>query len=74
VLFFALLPALLLVLLFVFLTIYMVVRAFGPSTADPSPTAIYLGLLLIASALVLALAVGMAAIGRSLTPRRRGRD
>lgn len=72
--FFALLPVLLVVLLFLFLLVYMIVKAFGPADAHASATTVYLGLVLIVTTLVALLAAGVALIGRSMAPRKRGAD
>ncbi len=72
--FFALLPALLVVLLFLFLLAYMIVKAFGPADAHVSAVTVYLGLVLIVTTLVALLAAGMALIGRSMAPRKRRAD
>lgn len=72
--FFALLPALLVVLLFLFLLVYTIVRAFGPADAHASAVTVYIGLVLIVTTLVALLAGGSALIGRSMGPRKRRED
>jgi hypothetical protein len=68
--FFALLPFVFLVALYVFLTIYAVVRAVGPGAGE-NPVTILLGFVLIASTFATLLGVTIHLVGRSLTPKRR---
>jgi hypothetical protein len=69
--FLALLAFLIVVSAFGFLFVYAIVKAFGPSTAHASATTVLVGVVLIVSALALALCGGLALIGRAMTPRRR---
>jgi hypothetical protein len=73
VLFFASLAFIVALLLFVFLFVYAIVKAFAGSMAHPSPTTVLLGLVVIVATLTTAFTAGMALLGRSMTPRKRGR-
>jgi hypothetical protein len=68
--FFATLPFVLVVVLYVFLTIYALVRAIGPGAGE-DPITIVVGFVLITSALVILLGVTIHFVGRSLTPKKR---
>lgn len=68
--FFATLPLVLIVVLYLFGTVYAIVRAIGPAAGE-NPVAIVVGFVLITSALALLLAVSVHFVGRSLTPRKR---
>ena len=68
--FFASLPFVLVVVLYLFVTIYAVVRAIGPGAGE-NPLVIVIGFVLLICVLALLLAVAVHLIGRSLTPRRR---
>lgn len=64
------LPFVFIVLLYVFLTIYAIVRAIGPGVGE-NPVTIVVGFVLITSALVVMLGVTIHLVGRSLTPKKR---
>jgi hypothetical protein len=68
--FFATLPFIFVVILYVFVTIYAIVRAIGPGTGE-NPVVIVVGFALITSALVILLGVAIHLVGRSLTPKKR---
>lgn len=71
--FFATLPFVFLVSLYVFLTVYAIVRAIGPGAGE-NAVAIVVGFVLITSMFAVLLGVTIHLVGRSLTPRkRRGR-
>jgi hypothetical protein len=70
--FFALIPFLILVALYLFLTIYAVVRAIGPGMGE-NPVAILVGFALITSTFATLLGVAIHLVGRSLTPKKRRR-
>lgn len=68
--FFATLPLALIVALYLFVTVYAIVRAIGPGAGE-NPVAIVIGFVMITTALVTLLAGSVHLVGRSLTPRRR---
>jgi hypothetical protein len=68
--FLASLPFVLLVSLYVFLTIYAIVRANGPGAGE-NAVAIVVGFVLITSIFAVVLGVTIHLIGRSITPRKR---
>ena len=68
--FFATLPFILIVVLYLFVTIYAIVRAIGPG-AGANPVPIVTGFVLITSALVVLFAVAIHLIGRAITPARK---
>jgi uncharacterized BrkB/YihY/UPF0761 family membrane protein len=61
------------VLMFAFLFVYAIVKAFGPETAHASPTTVLVGIVVIVGALTVAFTTGIGMLGRSMTPRRRRR-
>jgi hypothetical protein len=63
------LPFVFIVALYVFLTIYAIVRAIGPG-AGANPTTIVVGFVLITSAFAVLLGVTIHLVGRSITPKR----
>lgn len=67
--FFVALPFVFVVVLYVFITIYAIVRAIGPGAGE-NPVAIVVGFALITSALVILLGLMIHFVGRSLTPKR----
>lgn len=71
VIFFMALAFVIVVLMFAFLFLYAIIKAFGPETAHASPTIVLLGLVVIVGTLTLALTTGIGLLGRSMTPRRR---
>ena len=68
--FFATLPAILIAMLYLFITIYAIVRAIGPGAGE-NPVVIVVGFVLITSALALLLGITVHFVGRSLTPKKR---
>ena len=68
--FFATLPAIFIAVLYLFVTIYAIVRAIGPGSGE-NPVVIVVGFVLITSALPLMLGVIVHFVGRSLTPKKR---
>ncbi len=70
VVFFASLPFVFLVSLYLFVTIYAIVRAIGPGAGE-NPVAIVVGFVLITSMFGVLLGVTVHLVGRSLTPRKR---
>lgn len=68
--FFASMPFVFLVSLYVFLTVYAIVRAIGPGVGE-NPVAIVVAFVLMTSMFALLLGVTIHLIGRSLTPRKR---
>ena len=63
------LPFVFLVSLYVFLTIYAIVRAIGPGTGE-NAVAIVVGFVLISSMFAVLIGVTIHLVGRSLTPRK----
>ena len=72
--FFATLAFILAPLTFAFLFVYAIVKSFGSSTAHASATTVLLGVVIIVATLTVALTCGIALLGRSMTPKKRGRD
>lgn len=70
VVFFATMPFVFVVALYVFLTVYAIVRAIGPGFGE-NPVTIVVGFVLITSVFAVLLGVTIHLIGRSITPRRR---
>ena len=68
--FFAVMPFVILVALYLFLTIYAIVRAIGPGAGENTVT-ILVGFALITSTFATLLGVAIHLLGRSLTPKRR---
>jgi hypothetical protein len=68
--FFATLPFLFILVLYVFITIYAIVRAIGPG-AGVNPAVIVVGFVLITSVFAVLLGVMIHLVGRSITPRKR---
>jgi len=70
VMFFATLPFVLVVLLYLFMTVYAIVRAIGPGAGE-NPVPIVVGFVLLTSALAVLIGVTVHFLGRSITPRKR---
>jgi hypothetical protein len=68
--FFVSLPFVSIVVLYVFLTIYAIVRAIGPGSGE-NPVTIVVGFVLITSLFAILLGVTVHYVGRSLTPKKR---
>jgi hypothetical protein len=67
--FLATMPFVLIVVLYVFLTIYAIVRAIGPGAGE-NPVTIVVGFVLITSVFAVMLGVTIHFVGRALTPKR----
>ena len=70
--FFAILPALLVVLVYLFVTVYAIAKAFGAGGRHPDPVTVLLGVTLIVATVTTLLAVGLRLLGRRMDPRKRG--
>ncbi len=68
--FMASLPFVFVVSLYIFLTVYAIVRAFGPGAGE-NAVAIVVGFVLISSTFAVLLGVTIHLVGRSITPRKR---
>ncbi len=68
--FLASLPFVLLASLYLFVTVYAIVRSIGPGAGE-NPLAIVVGFVLITSLFAVLLGVAIHLVGRSLTPRKR---
>ena len=68
--FFTTLSFVVIVVLYLFMTIYAIVRAIGPG-AGQNPVTIVIGFVLLTSMFVVLIAVTVHLVGRSLTPRKR---
>ena len=68
--FFVSLPFVSLVVLYLFVTVYAIVRAIGPGVGE-NPVPIVVGFVLVTSVLALMEGVTVHLVGRSLTPRKR---
>jgi hypothetical protein len=71
--FFTVLAFVIAVLMFAFLFVYAIVKAFGPETTHASPTTVLVGVVVIVGALTVAFTTGIGMLGRSMTPRGRRR-
>ena len=67
--FFTTLPFLSIVVLYLYLTIYAIVRAIGPGAGE-NPIVIVVGFVLITSVFAIMLGVTIHFVGRSLTPKK----
>lgn len=68
--FFATLPFVIIVVLYLFVTIYAIVRAIGPGEGENAVT-IVVGFVLLTSLLAVLVAIAVHLMGRSLTPSKR---
>ncbi|MDP9329977.1 MAG: hypothetical protein M3P11_04965 [Actinomycetota bacterium] len=71
--FFVLLPALLVVTIYSFITVYAIVKAIGSAPTSPSATTVLLGVVLLVTTFSLVLASLVTLAGRSMNPRGRNR-
>jgi hypothetical protein len=71
--FFMMLAFVIVALMFAFLFVYAIIKAFGPETAHASPTTVLVGVVVIVGGLTVAFTTGIGILGRSMTPRRRRR-
>jgi hypothetical protein len=67
--FFAIIPFVLIVVLYLFVTIYAIVRALGPGAGE-NAVAIVVGFVLLTSVFAIVFGVTIYIVGRSLTPKR----
>jgi hypothetical protein len=67
--FFAVMPFVFIVVLYLFLTIYAIVRAIGPGAGE-NPVTIVVGFVLITSVFAILLGVTIHFVGRSITPKK----
>ncbi len=67
--FFATLPFILVAVLYLFVTIYAIVRAIGPGAGE-NPVPIVVGFVLITSTFAILLGVTIHLVGRAITPKR----
>ena len=67
--FFAILPFILVAVLYLFVTIYAIVRAIGPGAGE-NPIAIVVGFVLITSVFAVLFGVLIHLVGRAITPKR----
>lgn len=68
--FFTALPFVFIVVLYLFMTIYAIVRAAGPGSGE-NPITIVVGFVLLTSLFVVLMVVTVHLVGRSLTPAKR---
>lgn len=71
IVFFVALPAVIVTLVYLFGSVYAIVKAAGVGGRSPNPATILIGVVAIVSALVTLLYCGIAVIGRSMDPKRR---
>ncbi len=64
------LPFVMLAVLYLFVTVYAIVRAIGPGAGE-NPVTIVVGFVLITTTLAVMLGIAIHFVGRSLTPRKR---
>jgi hypothetical protein len=69
--FFVVLPVLTVVLVYLFVTTYAIVKAFGVGGVHPNPSTILIGVVAIVGTLVTLLTMGVALLGRSMDAKRR---
>jgi hypothetical protein len=69
--FFASLAAMLVVLIWIALSVYALVKMIGSAPDSANPTAVLVTVVLLVGTLVTLLAAGIALLGRSMTPRKR---
>ncbi len=72
--FFTALAGILVVVSYVFVCVYAVVKLIGDAEGHPDPVTLIVGFVLLVSALVVASLVGVRFLGRSLAQRRRSGD
>ena len=68
--FFTTLPFVFIVVLYLFMSIYAIVRAIGPGSGE-DPVTIVVGFVLLTSLFAVLMAVTVHLVGRSLTPAKR---
>ena len=64
------LPFVFIAVLYLFMTIYAIVRAIGPGSGE-NPVTIVVGFVLLTSLFAVLMAVTVNLVGRSLTPRKK---
>jgi hypothetical protein len=69
---FAMFPFILVAVLYLFVTIYAIVRAIGPGAGE-NPVTIVVGFVLLTSVFPLLIGVTVHLVGRSITPKRTRR-
>jgi len=69
--FFVALPAVIVTLVYLFGSVYAIVKAAGVGGRSPNPATVLIAVVLIVSTLVTLLYCGIGAIGRSMDPKRR---
>jgi hypothetical protein len=69
--FFAVLPAALVTLVYVFGSVYAIVKAAGVGGRSPNPATVLIAVVLCVSTLVTLFYCAIAVIGRSMDPKRR---
>jgi hypothetical protein len=69
--FFVVLPVLIVVLVYLFLTTYAIVKTFGVGGPHPNPLTILIGVVAIVGTLVTLLTMGLALLGRTMDAKRR---
>lgn len=69
--FFVILPVLIVVTVYSFLTVYAIVKAIGSAPDSASPLTVLLGVVLIVTLFMTVLGAGIALVGRSFDPKDR---
>jgi hypothetical protein len=69
--FFATLAAVLVVLMWIALSVYALVKMIGSAPDSANPTVVLVTVVVLVTTLVTGLAGGIALLGRSMTPRKR---
>ena len=72
--FFTALGALVVVVTYLFVCVYAIVKLIGDADGHPDPATVIMGFVLLVSVLVVALLVGVRFLGKSLATRRRPAD
>ena len=71
IMFVAMLPVLIVVLVYVFGTVYAIVKGAGAGGRSPNAATVVIGIVMIVSTLVALLYGGIAAMGRLMDPKKR---
>ncbi len=71
--FFAILPALIAVTVYTFLTVYAIVKAIGSAPKEASAVTVLVGVVLVVGTCTAALGGAVALLGRAMNPKKRSR-
>ncbi|MDP9297901.1 MAG: hypothetical protein M3O98_04445 [Actinomycetota bacterium] len=71
--FFVIMPALIAVAVYMFLTVYAIVKAVGSAPKQASPLTVLVGVAIIVATFATLLGGAIALLGRAMNPRKRAR-